>query len=454
MLVIPSGQGDFVAYTDAYKLGLGAVLIQQNRIIAYSSRHFKEHEKNYPTYDLELAAVKELNMRKWRWLELVKDYDCNISCHPGKANVIANALNMKATDEQLSKWMQKDEKKRSGLYSVVDGIFKFRGMKRDIARFVAELSDMPAALGMELLFSTPFHPQTDGQSKRVTHILEDVLRACAIDFQGSWELRIPLVESPVLWTKPAERSELGPKIVLQIADAVAKIRDRMRTALSRKKSYADQRRRYLKFLVCDHVFSRVAPMKGMMRFGKKGKLAPRFIGPFKIMDRVGTLAYRVPLLPSLDGVHNAFHVSMLKKYISNPSHVLSSEPLQLSPHMTYKERPDRILKRQERRLRNKTIQMVKVRWFLHSDEEATWKTEADRGLVIQSSSLVLAPQSVQTLELAASGAGSQLDFLQYGFMMMAEVGMNALKMLASLVVSLIEMIQPPVYFRNLAVGIL
>ncbi|XP_073152928.1 uncharacterized protein [Henckelia pumila] len=114
-----------------------------------------------------------------------------------------------------------------------------------------------------------------------------------------------------------------------------------------------------------------------MRFDKKGKLAPRFIGPFEILDRVGALAYRIALPPSLDGVHNVFHVSMLRKYISNPSHVLICEPLQFSPHTTYEERPDRILERQERRLRNKSIPMVKVGWLHHTNEEATWESEAD-----------------------------------------------------------------------------
>ncbi|XP_073133785.1 uncharacterized protein [Henckelia pumila] len=149
----------------------------------------------------------------------------------------------------------------------------------------------------------------------------------------------------------------------------------MRTAQSRQKSYANHRRRDLEFSVGDHVFIRVAPLKGVMRFGKKGKLAPRFVGPFEILDRVGTLAYRVALPPNLAGLHNVFHVSMLRKYISNHSHVHNLEPLQLSPHMTYEERPDRIMERQERRLRNKTIPMVKVKWLNHSDEEATWETE-------------------------------------------------------------------------------
>ncbi|XP_073153316.1 uncharacterized protein [Henckelia pumila] len=115
----------------------------------------------------------------------------------------------------------------------------------------------------------------------------------------------------------------------------------MRTAQSRQKSYADNRRRDLEFSVGDHVFIRVALLKGVMRFGKKGKLAPRFVGPFEILDRVGTLAYWVALPPNLAG------------------------------------RPDRIMEKQERRLRNKTIPMVMVKWLNHSDEEATWETEAD-----------------------------------------------------------------------------
>ncbi|XP_073137212.1 uncharacterized protein [Henckelia pumila] len=151
----------------------------------------------------------------------------------------------------------------------------------------------------------------------------------------------------------------------------------MRTAQSRHKSYTDHRRIDLEFMVGEHVFVRVAPMKGVMRFGKKEKLAARFIGPFEILDRVGALAYKVALPPNLDEVHNVFHVSMLRKYVSNPSHVLSMEPLQLSPHMTYEERPIQILDRHERRLSNKSIPMIKVRWQNHSDEEATWEAEAD-----------------------------------------------------------------------------
>ncbi|XP_073153111.1 uncharacterized protein [Henckelia pumila] len=118
-------------------------------------------------------------------------------------------------------------------------------------------------------------------------------------------------------------------------------------------------------------------MKGVMHYGKKGKLSPRFIGPFEILYRIGTLAYRVSLPPSLAAVHNVFHVSMLRKYISNPSHILDFEPLRLASDLSFEERPEQILAREERRLRTRDIPMVKVRWLNHSEEEATWEAETD-----------------------------------------------------------------------------
>ena len=113
----------------------------------------------------------------------------------------------------------------------------------------------------------------------------------------------------------------------------------MKIAQSRQKSYADKRRKDLEFAIGDHVFLKVAPMKGVMRFGKKGKLSPRYVGPFEILERVGDKAYRVALPPSLSTVHNVFHVSMLRKYISNPSYLLSYEPLELTPDLTYEQKP-------------------------------------------------------------------------------------------------------------------
>ena len=113
-----------------------------------------------------------------------------------------------------------------------------------------------------------------------------------------------------------------------------------------------------------------------MRFGKKGKLAPRYIGPFEIRSRVGEVAYRLVLPPELSRIHPVFHVSMLRKYISDPSHVLQPQTVELSEDLTYEEYPVAIVDRQVRQLRTKEIPMVKVLWSNHAVEECTWKTEA------------------------------------------------------------------------------
>ncbi|XP_042432754.1 uncharacterized protein LOC122019345, partial [Zingiber officinale] len=143
----------------------------------------------------------------------------------------------------------------------------------------------------------------------------------------------------------------------------------------RQKSYVDRRRRPLEFSVGDHVFLRVSPTKGVKRFGLRGKLAPRYIGPFEILERIGAVAYRLALPPSLSGVHDVFHVSMLRRYVPDPTHVLADIPVPVQRDISYEEVPVRILDRKERQLRNKTIRLVKVGWQHHSDEEATWELE-------------------------------------------------------------------------------
>lgn len=259
-------------------------------------------------------------------------------------------------------------------------------------------------LGTELHMSTSYHPQTDGQTERVNQILEDMLRACVLDFKGSWEQYLPLVEfaynnsyqqsigmapyealygrpcrSPMCWLEVGESKLLGPDFVQDTSEKVALIRDRLRTAQSRQKSYADQRRRSLEFAVGDQVLLKVSPMKGVMRFGKKGKLAPRFVGPFTIIDRVGTLAYRLALPDELQRVHNVFHVSMLRRFLRDEAayqHIDISE-IELHPDATYEERPYCILDRRDQVLRSKVIPLVRVQWSHHNEGESTWERESE-----------------------------------------------------------------------------
>ncbi|XP_073031216.1 uncharacterized protein [Primulina eburnea] len=246
-------------------------------------------------------------------------------------------------------------------------------------RFTSEFwKSLHRALGTKLAFSTAYHPQSDGQSERVIQILEDMLRACTIDFPGSWDSKLPLVEFTY---NNSYQSSIGlaPYEALygRKSDVVALIQERLKTAQSRQKSYADVRRRPLAFEVGDHVFIKIAPLKGVMRFGKKGKLSPRYIGPFEILNKIGERAYRLALPPDLDRVHNVFHVSMLRKYIANPSHVLRYESLELLPNLSYDEKPVQILDRKVKVLRNKDIGIVKVLWRNQVIEEATWEPEEE-----------------------------------------------------------------------------
>ena len=160
-----------------------------------------------------------------------------------------------------------------------------------------------------------------------------------------------------------------------IVEKVALIKERLKAAQSRHKSYADNRRRDLEFEVGDHVFLKVSPMKFVMRFGRKGKLSPRFVGPFEILERVGTLAYALP--SSLSKVHNVFHVSTLRKYVFDPSHVVELEPIQISEDLTYEEVPVQIVDVMDKVLRHAVVKLVKVQWNNHSIREATWELKEE-----------------------------------------------------------------------------
>ena len=161
----------------------------------------------------------------------------------------------------------------------------------------------------------------------------------------------------------------------ETTEKVRTIQQHMRTAQSRQKSYADHRRKDLEFNVGDRVFLKVSPWKGVMRFGKKGKLSPRYIGPFEILERVGFFAYRLALPSNLEKIHNVFHVSLLRKYMPDSSHVLTVEPVELGANLTYEEQPVQILDRKEQVLRTKKIPLVKVLWRNQNVKEATWEPE-------------------------------------------------------------------------------
>ena len=229
-----------------------------------------------------------------------------------------------------------------------------------------------------------------------------MLGACVLDLKGSWVSHLPLVEFaynnsyhssikaapyealygrkcrfPICWDEIGERKLLEPEIIQRTCEKVNMIHDRLRVAQSRQKSYFDIKWKALELEIGDKVFLQVAPMKGVMRFGKKGKLSPRFVGPFEVLERVGEVAYRIALPLALSGIHNVFHEFMLKKYFPDPSHVFSYEPLQIRDDLSYEEVPVEILDRKEQVLCNRTISWVKVLWKTHLAKEASWEHEDD-----------------------------------------------------------------------------
>ena len=195
-----------------------------------------------------------------------------------------------------------------------------------------------------------------------------MLRACVLDLKGSWEEHFTLVEfsynnsyqasmhmapyealygkpcrSPVCWTMVGERTTTGPELVRDTFEKVDLIRKRLLIAQSRQKSYADRRWRPLEFKVGDHVFLKVMHKIEVVRFGKRGKLLSRYIGPFELLERVGTIAYWLALLPRLSSVHAVFHVSMLWKYTPDPTHVVDWGELVIDVDGTFEEGPVRIM---------------------------------------------------------------------------------------------------------------
>ncbi|GJS05290.1 putative reverse transcriptase domain-containing protein [Tanacetum coccineum] len=202
--------------------------------------------------------------------------------------------------------------------------------------------------------STAYHPETDGQSERTIQTLEDMLRACVIDFGKCWDRHLPLVEfsynnsyhtsikaapfealcgrkcrSPICWAEVGDAQLTGPVIVHETTEKIIQIKKRIQAARDRQKSYADRRRKPLEFEAGDKVMLKVSPWKGVIRFGKREKLNPRYIGPFKILAKVGTLAYRIELLEQLSRVHSTFHVSNLKKCLVDEPLAIPSEEIQI-----------------------------------------------------------------------------------------------------------------------------
>jgi hypothetical protein len=249
--------------------------------------------------------------------------------------------------------------------------------------------------------SSAYHPQTDGQTERTIQSLEDLLRACVLEKGGSWDCYLPLIEftynnsfhssigmapfealygrrcrTPLCWYESGESVVVGPEIVQQTTEKIKMIQEKMRIAQSRQKSYHDKRRKSLEFQEGDHVFLRVTPITGVGRALKSKKLTPRFIGPYQILERIGEVAYRIALPPSLANLHEVFHVSQLRRYIPDPSHVVQVDDVQVRDNLTVETSPMRIEDRELKQLRGKEIALVKVAWGGPAGGNVTWELES------------------------------------------------------------------------------
>ncbi|GKC91088.1 putative reverse transcriptase domain-containing protein [Tanacetum coccineum] len=255
---------------------------------------------------------------------------------------------------------------------------------------------MRKALGTCLDMSTAYHPQTDGQSERTIQTLEDILRACVLDFEGSWDVHLPLVEflynnsyhssvrcapfealygrkcrSLIMWAEVGEGQLIGLELVQETTEKISQIKDRLKAARERQKSYADKRMKPLEFSVGDYVLLKVSPWKGVIRFGKKQKLAPRFVRPFEIIEKVGPVAYRLDLPEELDGIHDTFHLSNLTKCLPDPTLQVPLDEIQVDSMLNFVEDLVEILEKEFKKLKRNRISIIKVRWNLKRGPEFT-----------------------------------------------------------------------------------
>ncbi|GJT24136.1 reverse transcriptase domain-containing protein [Tanacetum coccineum] len=223
------------------------------------------------------------------------------------------------------------------------------------------LHSLQSDLGTQLDMSMAYHPEIDRQSERNIQTLEDILRACVIDCGKGWERHLPLCRSPVCWAKVGDVQLTGPELIHETTEKIVQIRQRLQAARDRQRSYANIRRKPLEFQVEDRVMLKVLPRKGVIRFGKQGKLNPRYIRPFKILKRISPVAYKLELPEELSNVYSTFHISNLKKCLSDKSLVIPVKELRLDDKLNFVGEPVEIMDREFNQLKQNRILIIKVR---------------------------------------------------------------------------------------------
>ncbi|GJW57935.1 putative reverse transcriptase domain-containing protein [Tanacetum coccineum] len=404
------------SYKSKYFIHLGSDKMYQDMKKLYWWPNMKADIATYVSKCLTCAKVKAEHQRpsgllvqpkipEWKWDNITMDFVTKLPKSSQGYDtiwVIVDRLTKSAIFTPMRETDLMDKLARMYLKEVVTrhGIPLLIIYDRD-SRFTSNFwKSLQNALGTSLDMSTAYHPQTDEQSERTIQTLEDMLRACAMDFKKGWVKDLPLVEfsynnsyhasikaapfealygrkcrSPVCWTEVGEAQILGPELIQETTEKIIQIKQRMQAARDRQKSYADLKHKPMEFQVGDKVMLKVSPWKGVVCFGKRGKLNPRYVGPFKVLEKVGEVAYKLELPEELSRVHNTFHVSNLKKYHTDEPLAVPLDGLHLDDKLHFVEEPLEIVGREVKRLKRSRIPLVKVRWNSKRGPEFTWERE-------------------------------------------------------------------------------
>lgn len=382
------------------------------------------------------GLLQSLPIPEWKWDHVTMDFVTGLPMSRTKKDaawIVVDRLTKSAHFIAI--------KKTDGVEAIADKyiseIVRLHGVPASIvsdrdSRFTSHFwKAFQKALGTRVNMSTAYHPQTDGQSERTIQTLEDMLRACILDWGGSWERYLPLAEfaynnsyqasigmspyealygrpcrTPLCWTQVGERSMIGPELVEETTEKIKFLRVKIKEAQDRQKSYADKRRKAVEFAVGDRVYLKMITFKGRARTSKRGKLDPRYLGPFMVLERVGMVAYKLELPSEMDAFHNVFHVSQLRKCLADKDVVVREIPLDLRGNLTIEAVPIRVVDRMEKITRRKTIRMVKVVWLSNGKEETTWETENRMRADF--------PGRFEELEIEALGSDSGTNPIQVG----------------------------------------